>query len=148
MPYQKTNLQIDRDTRLQLDNYEYWHFLSIQIRWVTIVTFMISWIELLTFIICFYSMDAEKVFQINVPSVFDGFKFYCEENSVSRWNTDVKPQAEILFTMHVIIIFMYSTINLMVLSTVPFKYNRFMKTDDEKKIEKAKKKAKKKKQRG
>ena len=52
-----------------------------------------------------------------------------------------------LFTMHVIIIFMYTTINLIVLSSVPYKHNRFKKTEQEKakEIEKRLKKNKKKK---
>ena len=109
LPHHKSKLKVDRDTRLMLDNYEYWHFLSIQIRWVTIVTFMISLIEIVTFIICFYSMDFHKVFYDSVPTFFHSFRFYCSDDNVSQWVTDVTPAAEILFTMHVIIIFMYST---------------------------------------
>ena len=93
----------------------------------------------MTFLLAFYSMDLQRVFDDHTPEFFKGFKFYCMEYQYSRWVTDVTPFAEILFTMHVIVIFMYSTINLMVLSTVPYKYNRFK---DEKKKQKTKGKKK------
>ena len=79
----------------------------------------------MTFLLAFYSMDSSSIFKDYVPKFFDSFRFYCLEKHYTRWETAVTPAAEILFTMHVIIIFMYSTINLMVLSTVPYKYNRF-----------------------
>ena len=79
----------------------------------------------MTFLLAFYSMDSSSIFKDYVPKFFDSFRFYCVEKHYTRWETGVTPAAEILFTMHVIIIFMYSTINLMVLSTVPYKYNRF-----------------------
>ena len=81
----------------------------------------------MTFLLAFYSMDSHKVFGRKTPHLFNSFRFYCMEHDYSRWETGVSPAAEILFTMHVIIIFMYSTINLMVLSSVPYKYNRFSK---------------------
>ena len=89
------------------------------------MTFLISFIEVMTFLLAFYSMDSSSIFKDYVPKFFDSFRFYCLEKHYTRWETAVTPAAEILFTMHVIIIFMYSTINLMVLSTVPYKYNRF-----------------------
>ena len=138
MAHHVSKLNIDRETRLKLEKLEYWHFLSIQIRWVTIVTFMISLIEVATFLLAFYSMDFKKVLDKDVPEFIKKFRFYCIEGSPSRWETEVTPLAEILFTMHVIIIFMYSTINLMVLSSIPFKYNRFAKTEKEIEIDREK----------
>ena len=123
--YHRSCLKIDSNTRLELQRAEYWHFLSIQIRWNTIVTFLISFLEIMTFMLAFYSMDSHKVFGRETPGLFQNFKFYCMGHDLSRWETGVTPAAEILFTMHVIIIFLYSTINLMVLSTVPYRYNRF-----------------------
>ena len=101
------------------------------------MTFLISLIEIMTFLLAFYSMDLHRVFDEHTPEFFKEFRFYCMEHQYSRWVTDVTPFAEILFTMHVIVIFMYSTINLMVLSTVPYRYNRFK---DEKKKPKSKEK--------
>ena len=106
---------------------------------------MIALIEVAVFLLSFFSMDYSKIFDGYIPVFLKRFKFYCVEDHFSRWDTEVTPWAEILFTMHVIVIFMYSTINLMVLSTVPYKYNRFEKTDKEKEIEKEKRKKRKRK---
>ena len=91
---------------------------------------MIALIEVAVFWLSFFSMDYGKVFhkEEQVPAFLLKFRFYCVKDHYTLWDTEVTPWAEILFTMHVIVIFMYSTINLMVLSTVPYKYNRFSKT--------------------
>ena len=93
---------------------------------------MISLLEIIVFALAFLSMNYEYLFKDNAPPFFVQFKFYCMEDTYTRWETEVTFLAEMLFTMHVIIIFMYSTINLMVLSSVPYKHNRFKKTEQEK----------------
>jgi hypothetical protein len=46
-------LGIDEDTRKRLKVAEYYHYLTIQIRWNTIVSFLISIFELAVCVICF-----------------------------------------------------------------------------------------------
>ena len=50
-------LGIDNKTRKLIMDAEYYHYLTIQIRWNTIVTFLISIFEIFLFIICLLSMD-------------------------------------------------------------------------------------------
>jgi hypothetical protein len=50
---------LDDKTRAELRAAEYYHFLIIQIRWNTIITFLISICELAMFFLCIYSMDYE-----------------------------------------------------------------------------------------
>lgn len=106
--------------------------MSVQIRWNTIVTFMISLLEVVVFALAFFSNNYEYLFKEDTPEFLNQLKFYCMEDTYTRWETEVTFLAEMLFTMHIIIIFMYSTINLMVLSSVPYKHNRFKKTEEEK----------------
>lgn len=45
-------------------------------------------------------------------------------------------RAETMFTCHIIYIYMYSTFQLIVLFSLPYRYDRFVKTEDQKKIDK------------
>lgn len=47
-------------------------------------------------------------------------------------------RAETNFTCQVIFVYLYSTLQLIVLSTIPYRYDRFFKTDKEKQIDKQK----------
>ena len=64
------------------------------------------------------------------------FAFKCQENHPSRWDTEETGFAEILFTLHPVMILMSSTLCLIVLSSIAFHYDRLAKTKKEKKIEK------------
>ena len=77
---------------------------------------MISLLEVVVFALAFFSMNYEYLFKEDAPVFLNQFKFYCMEDTYTRWETEVTFLAEMLFTMHIVIIFMYSTINLMVLS--------------------------------
>ena len=47
-------------------------------------------------------------------------------------------RAETNFTCQVIFVYLYSTLQLIVLSTIPYRYDRFVKTDKQKHIDKDK----------
>ena len=47
-------------------------------------------------------------------------------------------RAETNFTCQVIFVYLYSTLQLIVLSTIPYRYDRFVKTDKQKHIDKEK----------
>ena len=47
-----------------------------------------------------------------------------------------------LWELHIIIVFMYTTLTIIVLSTIPFKYDRFVKNEKEIKADKDKAKKK------
>ena len=78
--------------------------MSVQIRWNTIVTFMISLLEVVVFALAFFSNNYEYLFKEDTPEFLNQLKFYCMEDTYTRWETEVTFLAEMLFTMHIIII--------------------------------------------
>ena len=63
------------------------------------------------------------------------FSFYCAVGKDSTWFVEHSPLSMTLFKLHFIVIFMYCTIFIIVLYKIPFKYDRIMMTDSEKKKE-------------
>ena len=60
----------------------------------------------------------------------------CREDHKSKWDTEETNLAELLYTMHPVIILMSSTLCLIVLSSIAFHYDRLKKTKKEKEIDK------------
>ena len=90
LPHHKTKIKIDKETRKRLDRFEYWHFLSIQLRWFTIVTFLTSLTGAGVFVLSFFSMDVDKIAPRWIVSDFvESFKFGCNPNHLSKWDTEV-----------------------------------------------------------
>ena len=141
---------IDEETRNILKVAEYYHYLTIQNRWNTIVSFLISIFEIGVCILCFMCMDYHNMaikWKIKFkPSPFLlQFAFACDPTKDHFWNMedDSNPgfprmRAETNFTFHIIFIYLYSTLQLVVLSTIPYRYDRFIKTDKQKQIDKEK----------
>ena len=139
---------IDAETRKMLMDAEYYHYLTIQIRFNTIVSLMVSLFGFSVCLICILSMDYAEVnrrWHISfTPSKFlQEFAFECNENNDHYWNMEdaknpgfPKLRAETNFTCQVIYIYLYSTFQLIVLSTIPYRYDRFVKTEKEKKLDK------------
>lgn len=92
-----------------------------------------------------YSTIGEKYHLHFTPSEFiKQFAFECSKQ-ITKWDMEdpnnqgfPRMRAETNYTFHVIFIYLYSTLQLIVLSTIPYRYDRFMKTDKQKQIDKQK----------
>ena len=92
-----------------------------------------------------YSTLGEKYHLHFTPSDFiKQFAFECSKQ-ITKWDMEdpnnqgfPRMRAETNYTFHVIFIYLYSTLQLIVLSTIPDRYDRFMKTDKQKQIDKQK----------
>ena len=84
------------------------------------------------FVLAFFSMDVEQINPDYILSNFVlQFKFGCREDHKSKWNTELTNQAELLWTMHPVVILMSSTLCLVVLSSIAFHFDRLKKTKKE-----------------
>ena len=78
----------------------------------------------------------------------NNFEFMCAVDKKSIWFIEKGPLSMMLFKFHFIVIFMYSTVFIIVLFKIPYKYDRIRKTDSEKAAEKKKRSKKRAKRRG
>ena len=78
----------------------------------------------------------------HTPHFLLEFGFECKIDHPTRWWVEYSAKSSTLWELHTIIVFMYTTLAIVVMSTIPFKYDRFVKT--EKEIAKDEQKAKKK----
>ena len=131
-------MQLTPDQRLQLDKMEQWQFLSTQIWTHDVGNFITSLFELFVFFIAIFSMDYTK----HTPHFLLEFTFECKKGHPTIWWIEYSVKSSTLWELHTIIVFMYTTLAIVVMSTIPFKYDRFVKT--EKEIAKDERKAKKK----
>ena len=100
--------------------------------------FVTSIFELFVFFMALFSMDATKI----SPKFLLDFAFECKIGHNSIWWIEKSVQSSTLWELHTIIVFMYTTLAIIVMSSIPFKYERFKKTPKE--IERDEKRAKKK----
>ena len=66
------------------------------------------------------------------------FQFTCEEGYRSRWYIEKSAASMMLWKFHFIVIFMYTTLFMIVLFKIPYKYDRIRKNKKEKKIDRKK----------
>ena len=136
--HHKRNLKLTEEQLKYLDEMEHWQFLAVQIWSHDVGNFVTAIFELLVFFIAMFSMDyAGTSWELLLS-----FGFECEIGKDSIWWIEKSVKSGTLWELHIIIVFMYTTLAIVVLSTIPFKYDRFHKT--EKEIEAEKKKAMKK----
>ena len=103
--------------------------------------FIIAIFEILVFVVAVFSMD----FTDHSGNFIKLFGFECKKNDESVWWIGKTFKSGTTWELHFMIIFIYTTVSLIVLSTIPYKYDRFVKTEkeieaDAKKEEKDKKK--------
>jgi len=60
--------------------------------------------------------------------VLDLFRFVCDKDASSKWNTDYTTASMMLFKFHIIVIFMYTMMIWVVLWEVPYRYDRLVKS--------------------
>ena len=111
---------------------EHWQFLSVQIWTHDIGNFVIAIFELMVFFMAIFSMNVKK----HSPEWLLNFGFECLKGYDSRWWIEKTVQSGTLWELHIIIVFMYTTLCIICLSTIPYKYDRFVKTEKEVKKEK------------
>ena len=80
------------------------------------------------FILSFFSMDVEKISTFRIGDFVEKFAWTCQENHNTRWDTEANGLSEMLFTLHPVVILMSSTLCLIVLSSIAFRYDRLAKT--------------------
>lgn len=104
--------------------------------------FVISLFELFVFLAAIFSMD----YTAHTPNFLLMFAFECEIGKTSVWWIEKSLKSSTLWELHIIIVFMYTTLAILVMSTIPYRYDRFIKSEKEikKEEERAKKKAEKK----
>ena len=132
--HHRSTLQLTEEQRLELDKMEHWHFLSVQIWTHDVGNFVTALFEILVFILAMFSMDITR----NTPDWILKFGFECLKGHKSRWWIEQSSSSGTLWELHIIIVFMYTTLAIVVLSTIPYKYDRLVKS--EKEIESEKKK--------
>ena len=102
--------------------------------------FIIAIFEILVFAVAVFSMD----FTDHSGSFILLFGWECKKGDESVWWIGKTFKSGTTWELHFMIIFIYTTVSLIVLSSIPYKYDRFVKTEkeikaDAKKEEKAKK---------
>lgn len=106
---------------------EQWHFLSMQI-WINdIGNFLVALFQFLVFVAAIFSMDYVK----NSPEFVVSFGFECKLDNNQEWYVKRSAKSSTLWEMHILIVFMYSFVVVVVLSVIPYKYNRLKKTESE-----------------
>ena len=111
---------------------EQWKFLSVQIWIQNVGSFLISFFQLLVFFIAIFSMDFTK----HSPDFILNFGFECKIGHSSVWWIHRSNSSGTLWELHIIICYLYTTLAIIILSTVPYKYDRFVKTKKEVKADK------------
>ena len=149
----KSNYEIDEETRNQLCRKEQWHFCVLQQGWFTIVVFLTAMFELMIFAVGFFGSDYQRFNDLDPKTDLAwlkfarNFQFSCKEHKTSIWFIDHSSLSMMLFKLHFIVIFMYTTLFMIVLFKIPYKYDRIKKNKEERKAEKKKEKKKKDKRR-
>jgi len=94
---------------------------------------MTSLFELMIFGLGFFGTDYDgcKNSDETICKLLTNFEFMCGVNRSSIWFVEKGPLSMMLFKFHFIVIFMYSTIFLIVLFKIPYKYDRIKKTKKE-----------------
>ena len=69
------------------------------------------------------------------PTFITEFAFECQIGHPTRWWIAKSSQSEMMYELHPIILHMYVTLAMLVLATIPYKYDRLHKTVAEKEIE-------------
>ena len=143
-PYLKSNYRLDEETLRTLERKEQWHFSILQLGWFTIGVFLTSLFELLIFTIGGLSSDFPERIEVFGDTVSNGiywlqvhFGFGCqtERGFPTRWQTELTSYTMTLFKLHFIVIMMYTTLFIIVLFKIPYKYDRLQKTPKEQKAE-------------
>lgn len=117
-------------------------------RWNTIVSFLIGIFGLVVCLVCYLSMDYQMLddyfgWAFTPGPYLKQFAFACSEGRPHFWDLEdannpgfPNMRAEGNFTCQVIYVYLYSTLQLIVLSTIPYRYDRFEKTESDKKVDK------------
>jgi hypothetical protein len=121
---------------------EYYHYLTIQNRFNTIVSCLNSLFGIIICLLSYISMDYESINRVFgtafAPTEFiSQFAFACNTEKPNYWDMEdsanpgfPRMRAETNFSCQVIYVYIYSTFQLIVLSTIPYHYNRFAKTEE------------------
>lgn len=124
---------------MALELKECWHFCMLQLGWFTIVVFLTSLFELSIFCIGFFGTDfASRNPTGTWSTLMAAFEFECLVGTEDTWFVDKTPASMTLFKLHFIVIFMYTTLFMIVLFKIPYKYDRLQKTSQEKKADRSK----------
>ena len=91
--------------------------------------FITSLFELFVWVVALFSMDYTDILD---PNFLESFAFECLNNHESIWWIEKSVKSSTLWELHFIIVFMYTTLAIIVMSTIPHKYDRFIKTEKEK----------------
>ena len=129
--------KIDEKTRYSLQKKELWHFNKLQQGWFTIIVFLTSLFELLIFTLGYFGSDFVFSDNIDTPiyTLLKNFQFECAVAKKSMWFIEKTPASMTLFKLHFIVIFMYTTLFMIVLFKIPYKYDRIEKTKKEKRAD-------------
>lgn len=131
LKHHKSDLNITAEQIGELDAMEQWHYLSLQM-WVNVIGhFIVALFQFFVFIIAIFSMDYVK----NSPEFILQFGFECEIGHNHIWYIERSAKSSTLWELHILIVFMYSFITVLVLSVVPYKYNRLVKSESEMKAD-------------
>ena len=136
--FMKSDLAIDCETRHKLNKKEQWHFCVLQQAWFIIAVLMTSLFELLIFALGYFGTDYagcdDKTGTMCL--IVTKFKFMCAVGATSTWYIENTAFSMTLFKLHFVVIFMYTTVFIIVLFKIPYKYDRISKTNKEKKADK------------
>ena len=138
--YMKSNYFFCEQTRYSLEKKEIWHFNKLQQGWFTIIVFLTSLFELLIFALGFLGSDYyyydKSMSDTSINNFLTAFQFECAVGRKTIWFIEHSPASMTLFKLHFIVIFMYTTLFMIVLFKIPYKYDRIMKTGKEERADK------------
>ena len=94
--------------------------------------------ELLIFALGYFGSDygfKEDKLNTKIYDFLKMFKFDCAVGRMSVWFIEHSPASMTLFKLHFIVIFMYTTLFMIVLFKIPYKYDRIRMTGKEKRAD-------------
>ena len=110
---------------------EEWHYLSIQMRIYVFLNLITATWCLIVFAISIFSTDYYRLTDNKAPNWIAIFGLECLKGSSSRWWIERSSPSQTLFELHYIVIFMYTTISIIAISTVPIYSDRLALTEKE-----------------
>ena len=137
LQHMKSTFELTASQLIELNEMEHWHFISMQIWVLTIGNMVMALFQFAVFGLAIFANDFDTE---TTSTLVTDFAFECKVGHSARWWIAKTSQSEMMYELHPIILHMYITLAMIVLNTVPFKYDRLYKTREEKEVERRKKK--------
>lgn len=103
----------------------------MQMLWLFIVGFLCAIYELLIGFVGIFFFDINQDIAFDYDFIIKCEKGYWSNGHLTVWDAKDSQRADLFITLHTVVIIMWSMIHFIVFFTIPYKYNRILKTDEE-----------------